>query len=83
MRITTYPSEDRDKYSEQRFGQWTDTELADSIEETLEENAKRIRELRQHHQLIGSYIYEIERRHKNEQRRVLHDLKSGLQADPA
>ena len=83
MRVTTYPSEDRDKYSEQRFGQWTDAELADSIEETLEENMSKIRLLRQNHQLIGSYIYELERRHKNEQGRVLPDLQKGLQADPA
>ena len=83
MRVTTYPSEDRDKYSEQRFSQWTDTELADSIEETMEENERRIRELRQHHQLVGSYIYELERRQKNEQGRILPDIKKDLQTDPA
>lgn len=60
-----WQSDQRDGYSEHRFKGWTVTELSDSIEDILEENTEKIKHLRQNHQLIGTYIYELERRQKN------------------
>ena len=65
VQVKDWQSEQRDEYSEHRFQGWTETEISESIEDILEENTEKIKHLRQNHQLIGSYIYELERRQRN------------------
>ena len=65
MRIEKpFPNEDRDEYSEHTYKQWTEEDLFDAVEDLCGENTTRIRQLRRDHQIIGSYIYELDRRNR-------------------